>query len=243
MNVGVSKIGKDNVVGSELVDVQVDNDEESGEYDPDSTSSESDSDDEEFYESDNGVDDNDTTFEENVDKNIEFDGLGGSMAPFGQEYASLVDGPANLDGDSDGISFDNLRSLSGSSSDEDGGLVGRRPKPTTQSSMRRLTMDNPVFKIGMEFRTHDHVREAFKEYSIKWGKKIKFNKNDREKVDAMCKTGCPRHIYASFVKNERLYRVKTYVNEHNCTREFNIPWVSTKWIIRRYYDKIRRNPT
>ncbi|KAH7863402.1 hypothetical protein Vadar_017045 [Vaccinium darrowii] len=244
-NVGASIIGKDKFVSSGLVDVQVDNEEESDEYDPDSTSSESGSDDEDFYESDDGVSDDDTMFQENVDKNIEFAGLGGSMAPSGQEYASMVDGLANLDGDSDGISSDDLKSMSGSSSDEDeDGWTGRKKAKTNYPVFNEKTdMDNPVFKIGMEFKTHEQVREAIKEYSIKWGRKIKFNKNDREKVDAVCKTGCPWHIYASYVKNEGLYRVKTYVNEHDCTREFNIPWVSTKWIIRRYYDRIRRNPT
>ncbi|KAH7838022.1 hypothetical protein Vadar_021132 [Vaccinium darrowii] len=72
--------------------------------------------------------------------------------------------------------------------------------------------ENHVFKVGMEFKTHDLFREAVKEHSIKWGKKVKFVKSDREKVRAICKgkKGCPWLIYASYVPVDAVYRIKMW---------------------------------
>ncbi|XP_058223113.1 uncharacterized protein LOC131332829 [Rhododendron vialii] len=76
----------------------------------------------------------------------------------------------------------------------------------------------------MEFKTHSQFRDAVKEYAIKHGKHITFTKSDREKVRAICKTGCPWDIYASYVHADAVYRVKTYNSERSCTRSFDVPW-------------------
>ncbi|KAI8530409.1 hypothetical protein RHMOL_Rhmol11G0056100 [Rhododendron molle] len=104
-------------------------------------------------------------------------------------------------------------------------------------------MGNPVFEVGMEFKTHAQFRDAVKEHSIKGGKAITFFKSDRDKVRAKCRDGCPWLIYASYVPSDVVYRIKRYDSEHSCNRSFHVPWVSTKWILNKYKERIRRNPT
>lgn len=77
------------------------------------------------------------------------------------------------------------------------------------------------------------------------GKKIKFVKSDRKKVQAVCygRKACPWFIYAAYVKADGVFRVKHYINNHTCTRSYNVPWVSTKWIVRTCSERIAKNPT
>ncbi|KAH7853549.1 hypothetical protein Vadar_003839 [Vaccinium darrowii] len=104
-------------------------------------------------------------------------------------------------------------------------------------------MANPVFMVGMEFKSHSLFRDAVKEYAIKHGKSIKFLKSDREKVRAVCKKGCPWECYASYVPIDQLSRVKTYTPHHKCIRSCDVPWVSSNWIVTKYCNRIRNNPT
>ncbi|KAH7866355.1 hypothetical protein Vadar_019290 [Vaccinium darrowii] len=95
----------------------------------------------------------------------------------------------------------------------------------------------------MEFKTHALFREAVKEHAIKWGKEIKFLKSDKRQVRATCKSPYPWTIYCSYVPNDEVYRVKTFIDEHSYVRSFKVLWVSTKWIVKKYSERIRKNPT
>ncbi|KAH7847184.1 hypothetical protein Vadar_022991 [Vaccinium darrowii] len=156
-----------------------------------------------------------------------------------KDYADVVDVLADIDGDADVMtSDDDLRSID-SDSDEEG--RGNRVKHTVFNE--KTNMENPIFKVGMEFKTHALFREAVKEHAIKWGKEIKFLKSDKRQARATCKSPCPWTIYCSHVPNDEVYRVKTFIDEHSCVRSFKVPWVSTKWIVKKYSERIRKNPT
>ncbi|KAI8551066.1 hypothetical protein RHMOL_Rhmol06G0156300 [Rhododendron molle] len=104
-------------------------------------------------------------------------------------------------------------------------------------------MANPRFMVGMEFKTHEVLRDAIKEHSIKMGKMIKFKKYDRQKVKAVCQKGCPWEIYGSYVPSDALFRVKKYKSVHECSRSFHVPWVSMHLILKKYSERIKGNPT
>ncbi|KAI8530955.1 hypothetical protein RHMOL_Rhmol11G0100200 [Rhododendron molle] len=173
--------------------VQDEEDTDTDEYDPDSSSSSKD--DEDFCESDYEVEDDDAMFDKNVDAGVEFSGLEDHSLPHDYEYAKAVEGLTNVDGDSDVVSCDELRSPC-NSDDEEG--LGAQSKHTIFNE--NTDMINPVFEPNMEFKTHALVRDAVKEYSIKWGLQTRFLKCDREKVRVKCKEGCPWELYASYVK-------------------------------------------
>ncbi|KAG5552308.1 hypothetical protein RHGRI_010402 [Rhododendron griersonianum] len=70
INVGKTKV--QDVVIQDMVDVQVDEEDDSDEYDLDSDTCDED---EVFYDSDYGLTDDDELFEQNVDRDVEFGGL------------------------------------------------------------------------------------------------------------------------------------------------------------------------
>ncbi|KAH7862383.1 hypothetical protein Vadar_004172 [Vaccinium darrowii] len=153
----------------------------SDEYDPDSSSDTSDED--VFYDSDYWLTDDDIIFEENLDNDEDSYGLG-SLPTHGAEYQLVIEELANIDVDCG--SSDELESLCTSSNED-----GVKPKKKHQVFNEKTDMANPVFMVGMEFKSHSLFRDAVKEYAIKHGKIIKFLKSDKEKARAVCKKGCP----------------------------------------------------
>ncbi|KAH7846311.1 hypothetical protein Vadar_012400 [Vaccinium darrowii] len=212
------------------VEVEISGDT-SDEYDPESSSDSSDE--EVFYDSEYDLTDDDKLFEKNIDRDEDSCALGGPTHI--ADYESIVEELRAVDGYC-GSSSDELDSLC-TSSDED----GLKPKKKHKVFNDQTDTENPVFMVGMEFKSHSQFRDAVKEYSIKHGKKIKFLKSDREKVRAVCKKGCPWECYASYVSADQLYRIKTHTSQHKCIRSYDVSWVSGNWIVNKYCNKIRYN--
>ncbi|KAH7837497.1 hypothetical protein Vadar_014550 [Vaccinium darrowii] len=236
-----SQVGKGKGNDKDEVYVQMDEqgeDSDTDDYDPDSESS--DCEDEEFEESDDGVEADDVLFQVNVNNEAEFDGIEHNNDPNDNGKDDMLD--------SEGI--DNTEELLSHSSslDSDDDTVRTTKKKKYPIFNENVDMLNPVFSIEMEFKTHAIFRDAIKEHSIKMGKKIKFKKSDTKNVQAVCqgrkgKKGCPWFIYGAFVKGDGVFRVKHYIDNHTCSRSYNVPWVSTNWIVKRYSDRIAINPT
>ncbi|KAG5531079.1 hypothetical protein RHGRI_025890 [Rhododendron griersonianum] len=230
------KTDKGKLVVADVVNVGVGGDDDTDDYDPDSTSSEDDDSDVDINDSDFDNDD-DAMFDCNVDNDVEFIGLGRSEVTY--DDAPVVDNLVNIDGDEDVVSDDELKSNDSNSDGEGGTDNGVKHTVFNENT----DMVNPIFEVGMEFKTHAVFRDAVKEYAVKWGKEIKFLKSDRRQIRAKCKDGCPWDIYCAYVPNDSVYRVKTFKDVHSCVRSFNVKWVSTKWIVSHYSERIRKNPT
>ncbi|KAI8571636.1 hypothetical protein RHMOL_Rhmol01G0135200 [Rhododendron molle] len=213
------------------------NDSDSDDYDPDSMSSESD--DDYFDESDGAIKEDDELFEINVDKEVKDFGV-----PF-CSYPKSTHGGDNMAPIDDGSDdTEELDTPSESDTDDDLASKGKKKKKKNVLFNEKTDMLNPVFCPGMEFKTHAIFRDAVKEHGVKLGRIIKFKQSDTKKVQAVCegRKDCPWFIYGAFVKGDGVFRVKHYVGEHTCTRGYNVPWVSTNWIVRHYSERIAKNP-
>ncbi|GMP78444.1 hypothetical protein CsSME_00034366 [Camellia sinensis var. sinensis] len=124
VEVYVGCLGMDGIIGSSakrsqrkgvLVDIQVTEEEDNDDYDPNPLDSSSSDESEKYEDSDYGFSDDDALYEANVDKELEFASVGSSK----NGMAEAVDDLQSL-----GSSFDELRSID-SSSDE-GGTSHRR---------------------------------------------------------------------------------------------------------------------
>ena len=105
-------------------------------------------------------------------------------------------------------------------------------------------MENPKFKLGMLFNSVKVLfRVAVREYAIKNGKQIKFPINENDKVMAIYNEGCQWVLYASMLKGEHTMQVKTFINNHNCNRSFDISHANSRWVAKNYMEKIISNPT
>jgi len=72
------------------------------------------------------------------------------------------------------------------------------------------------FKLGMEFFSLKHFKQALMEHSILNGRDIKFIKNDDVRVRAICKRKCGFLILCSKVRGSQTFRVKTLFDRYNC---------------------------
>lgn len=70
-------------------------------------------------------------------------------------------------------------------------------------------MINPQFSVGLLFTSIAKFKVAMREYAIKNGRNMKFIKNEKEKVRVMCLIGCPWIVYATQVRDEKTFQVKT----------------------------------
>ncbi|CAL2269925.1 unnamed protein product [Prunus armeniaca] len=90
--------------------------------------------------------------------------------------------------------------------------------PKFEDFMPETDLNNPIFKLGLRFSSVYVFRKAVRNYSVFSRRKIKFFKNDKDKVRAVCdriKNGkCPWFVYASPVNRSSVVQIKSYEEEH-----------------------------
>ena len=121
-----------------------------------------------------------------------------------------------------------LLSLSGSSSDDEEGGHCKRKRVKYPQFNSKSDMVESKFKLGMLFKTAAKFRAAVRQHAIKWGKEIRFTKNEKCRVRAVCREGCDWLIYASSMAGEKTMQVKTLKGEHSCNRTFKVKHANEK---------------
>lgn len=83
----------------------------------------------------------------------------------------------------------------------------------------KTDIKNVEFSVGMIFPNYLEFKEAVKHYGI--GKKynVHFSKISRDMMQVKCEVGCPWSLWASELKNEKTFQVKSYNNVHKCTNK------------------------
>ncbi|CAL8092497.1 unnamed protein product [Prunus armeniaca] len=97
----------------------------------------------------------------------------------------------------------------------------------------------------MQFDNKDELKEAIREYAIVQGRNAKLVKNDNKRIQAKCvgHTKCPFILFASKIdKDEQTFTIKTLSLEHECTRVDKLKYTNSRWLSKRFADKIRKNP-
>uniref|UniRef100_A0A6V7QX45 SWIM-type domain-containing protein n=1 Tax=Ananas comosus var. bracteatus TaxID=296719 RepID=A0A6V7QX45_ANACO len=182
-----------------------------------------------FIESYYDLTDDDELSDKNVDTHVEV-GVGTKTS------TTIDDVPKDSNSDTDYELSDELHSVDDSSEDD---LVMRRRYPEFRAE---TDMQNPQFGIGMLFASMKEFRQAIREYSIKNRYNIKLVKNEKDKVRAVCKEGCPWLIYASWITGKKTVQVKRYDFEHKCFKNFKNKFVTSSWLAKKYIDRFRNNP-
>ncbi|KAL3849414.1 hypothetical protein ACJIZ3_011296 [Penstemon smallii] len=107
----------------------------------------------------------------------------------------------------------------------------------------KLDMDDPKFQVGLCFPNTDSFRLAVIQHSILHGRDIKFPKNDKDRVQVKCKhKSCPWKIFASQIQGEATLQIKTLHAVHECTRKEKVTSANSRWLAKKYEDKIRTDP-
>ncbi|PQM33050.1 uncharacterized protein Pyn_41137 [Prunus yedoensis var. nudiflora] len=113
-----------------------------------------------------------------------------------------------------------------------------RPETDLNNPMLETDLNNPIFKLGLRFPSVYVFRKAVRNYSVFNIRKIKFSKNDKNKVRAVCdgikNVKCPWFVYASAVNGRSMVQIKSYEDEHTCgTVEHNVH-ANSSWLAERY---------
>ncbi|KAK9153010.1 hypothetical protein Sjap_000490 [Stephania japonica] len=100
----------------------------------------------------------------------------------------------------------------------------------------------PVFCIGMIFSSMDEARRAVKKYAIKRGLGIKLVKNDKTRLRAKCKEGCPWKILISMERNDETLIVKTYEHKHECQIVEKVRFANYKYLVVQLKEHVYNQP-
>jgi hypothetical protein len=197
------------------------------EQDNSSDSASSDSDYEDFYDSDYELeDDDDDLFVDSV--------IDEQVAKSKKAKGSRLKGPQVPAGNDDVSSDDDDAELELPEDDQNG-------VPLKFRTWREEDMNNPTFRVGLVFPSVVEFREAITEYGIRNRVQIHMPRNEKKRVRAHCAEGCPWNCFASWDSRAKAFVVKTYFPDHNCPREWAIRKCTAKWLDAKYLETFRAN--
>ncbi|KAK0586338.1 hypothetical protein LWI29_005213 [Acer saccharum] len=142
------------------------------------------------------------------------------------------------------LGSDDLRSLDGSDGEEDDGGPRRKFIKTNYHEFNpRCDLQDPIFRVGMEFGSADLFRKAIRAHAVKHRRVVKFKKNDPNRIKAVCMgEGCQWFVYASWLADHKTFKIKSLVDEHTCVMSFRNKFVNSKMIAEKYVGQWRVNP-
>ncbi|EEC83440.1 hypothetical protein OsI_28918 [Oryza sativa Indica Group] len=123
------------------------------------------------------------------------------------------------------------------SSDEDDGGI----KLKFKNFVADVDMESPIFKVGMLFNDAIEVRQAIKQYSVKNRVAIRFARNTKKRIEAKCSEECPWMLNASEDSRTKCFMIKQYVDGHKCQKEWELNYVTARYLANRYIESFRDN--
>ncbi|EEC81764.1 hypothetical protein OsI_25447 [Oryza sativa Indica Group] len=87
----------------------------------------------------------------------------------------------------------------------------------------------------------DEVRRAIKQYSVKNRVAIRFARNTKKRIEAKCAEECPWMLNASEDSRTKCFMIKQYVDGHKCQKEWELNYVTARYLANRYIESFRDN--
>ncbi|CAA0828277.1 Unknown protein [Striga hermonthica] len=195
----------------------------------------SDSECEEFNDSDYDMDEDDILFDKNVDKDAEFVGVNEKNNGKSIENEFLSEGIFEEEHDLESGDSDSFESVRGS--DEEDNVV-KFPKHNPK------TDKNPELKLGMIFSTKSEAKDVIQGFCYRRGMVVRFDRNDKRRLRARCTTeGCGWYIFVSPMQNDSSWQVKCYEKNHKgCSWNYNNPSIKSGWIGKNFMKKFKKYP-
>ncbi|GKU98651.1 hypothetical protein SLEP1_g11625 [Rubroshorea leprosula] len=105
-------------------------------------------------------------------------------------------------------------------------------------------LENEAFKIGQLFASKEQFKQAVKTYDINNKKLVKFERDNKDRVNVQCMELCPWKLRASKVSNgakDPTFQVKIYVDNHTCCTNLKNPKMTATWLSQKYLHLIQAN--
>jgi hypothetical protein len=135
-------------------------------------------------------------------------------------------------------SFDGLRSMDGSDSDN--------VKKWYRQFNEKFDMKIPIeFQIGDHFRDMHVFKRALKTLAVQQGFDYVFKHNDTSRVNAIYKhsSRCDGRIYAFTDATRTCSQTKTYYPTHNCGAQYERRRCDVEYLVRTYKKDFKDDPT
>ncbi|KAM0888518.1 hypothetical protein ACQ4PT_028298 [Festuca glaucescens] len=104
-----------------------------------------------------------------------------------------------------------------------------------------VDMDNPIFRAGLIFSSVKELRKALIAYSVRNRVKVNKLKNDKRRLDAVCKPGCPWFLKATADSTSGGFKIRGYQGKHTCQGSFDVNALTAPFLAEKFIDEIRDN--
>ncbi|KAF9606841.1 hypothetical protein IFM89_029298 [Coptis chinensis] len=123
--------------------------------------------------------------------------------------------------------------------------VVNRENPRTNYPIYNPQQDMFTFvpEVGLKFTSPQQLKECLSNYSVANGLSIWYKKNRATQLLALCAPKCPWRLCASYMQDSSTFQIKTLRKVHKCGRNYSVKMGNSKWLAKRYYNKILANPT
>lgn len=102
-----------------------------------------------------------------------------------------------------------------------------------------IDMNNPIFRVGMIFADIIELRKAVDAYSLKNRRPIQKVRNEKNRLEAVCKQGCPWFLKAGYDNRSQSILVKHYDGNHTCNRVWELKAFTAPFLAKRYLEHFR----
>ncbi|XP_052728541.1 uncharacterized protein LOC108327442 [Vigna angularis] len=99
------------------------------------------------------------------------------------------------------------------------------------------SMSEYKWEVGTKFRNRSYV--------VHGGRNLKFIKNDNRRVRVRClgaQKSCPWMAYCEYLKGCRTCQLRKILDNHTCSRQFNIKMMNVKWLSETLDNSLHENP-
>jgi len=129
--------------------------------------------------------------------------------------------------------------VSGGSDSEDDGIA-KNNFPTFKMPPK---MTDYKWEVGTYFAMKQDFIDAVRTYAIHSGRPIKFKKNDKVRVRAVCKPPCQWNAFCARLPDQETWQLrKVWKGKHTCPRDFKVKLLSSKWLGTKLKPCVRENP-
>jgi hypothetical protein len=100
-------------------------------------------------------------------------------------------------------------------------------------------MDNPVFKVGMAFVDVKELRSSLTAYSVRNRVKINKPRNEKIRLDVVCKEGCTWMLKASKDSRTSAFLIRSYEGNHTCEKVWWLKALIAPFLTQKFLDEFR----
>jgi len=107
------------------------------------------------------------------------------------------------------------------------------------------SMEDYNWEVETYFIDKEEFTEAIRTYGVQSGRKLKIFRNDKRRICMKClgaKGKCKWYAYCAYKAAQSTWQLRRIINNHTCSREFNVRLMTSKWLCGRLEKSLKENP-